>query len=146
MTRRIVPALLLAFAALYLWQATHIPLDPWSAQEAINARTLPIIYGTILLGLSVIALWRGLGVVSATKIQRLRGLGVMVVLILGYGVLIPLAGIWPATACFVAAGLVAEGERRLPVLIATPLLIALAGWLLIELLLGVYLDPGSWWS
>jgi|TARA_B100001765_G_C19394415_1_gene289359 hypothetical protein len=38
------------------------------------------------------------------------------------------------------------GEKRWYIFILAPLLASLGGWLLIEVLLGVYVEPGAFWS
>ena len=38
------------------------------------------------------------------------------------------------------------GEKRWHIFILAPLLASLGGWLLIEIILGVYVEPGTFWS
>ena len=146
MTARLVPALLIVFAAVYLWQTSLIPLDPWSAEEAITARTLPYVYGIVLLVLASIRL------VAASKTDgeflpgSLRRLALIGGFVIVYGLAIPRIGIWPATALFTASCLWVEGERRLPVVTGVPIGLALLGYLLIEQLPNVYLPPGIWFE
>jgi hypothetical protein len=51
-----VAAALLSFGITYLVLANQIILDPWSALDAVNSRTLPQIYG-LMLCLAVLVLW-----------------------------------------------------------------------------------------
>ncbi len=56
MSFHLVAGALFALALTYLWLAAEIVLDPWSALDAVNSRTLPQIYGLMLCG-AVGALW-----------------------------------------------------------------------------------------
>lgn len=48
---------LLGLAIGYLITAWQIPMDPWTAQELVNARTLPLLYGAALI-LALLLSWR----------------------------------------------------------------------------------------
>ena len=154
-----------AVAVAYLWQAWSIPLDPWSAEEAINARTLPFVYGFVLLALSV-ALATSPGpqpsqspapapsapsaTASDTRKDSIRARWVTLtahcLAIAAFGVLIHFAGLWLATAALLAAALLIAGERRPTVLVVAPLATAVIAWLLIAVMLNVYIAPGEWFS
>ena len=144
MTRRLVPLCLLLVASGYLWAAMRIELDPWSADELVNARALPIVCGTLLALFAAGMLLRGL--TPGETSRRYAPLVMMSVCIVAFAAIIPNAGLWPALALFLAASLALLGERRPLVLTIAPIATALAGWLLIEVALGVYIHPGSWWS
>lgn len=147
---RLAPVCLSAVAVAYIWQTVAIPLDPWSAAEAINARTLPLVYGVVLLAISL-----GLAVrppstasdaVPPTSSGRWRALALHSSAIIGFGVLIPWAGLWLSLAALLVAGLLVAGERRLLVLALAPFVTAGVAWMLIVVLLDVYIDPGRWFS
>ena len=146
---RLAPVCLAALAVAYIWQTYAIPLDPWSAAEAISARTLPLVYGVVLLAISL-----GLAVrppstraeVVPTSAARWRVLGLHSAAIIGFGVLIPWAGLWLSLGALLAASLFIAGERRPLVLGLAPVATAGMAWLLIAVLLGVYIDPGRWFS
>ncbi|MDE0659491.1 MAG: tripartite tricarboxylate transporter TctB family protein [Gammaproteobacteria bacterium] len=146
---RLAPLCLAAFAVTYLWHTFTIPLDPFSAAEAINARTLPLIFGVALLAVSL-----GLAARPSTPeaeaaeipLQRWRVLAWHAVAIIGFGVLIPWAGLWISLAALLVAGLLIAGERRAWILAGAPLVTAGLAWLLIGVVLGVYIDPGRWFS
>ena len=144
MTARLVPALLIVFAAIYLWQTSLIPLDPWSADEAITARTLPYAYGVVLLALAFIRLVTAARVEGGLLHGSLARLAWVAALIVVYGLLIPRIGIWPATALFTGGCLTIEGEHRPTVVAGVPIGLVLLGYALIEGLLDVYLPPGIW--
>ena len=146
---RLAPICLAAFAVAYLWQTFAIPLDPWSAAEAINARTLPLIYGVVLLAISLGLAARPLTPdAEATRIPfgRWRVLALHALAITGFGVLIPWAGLWTSLAALLVAGLLIAGERRPWVLVLAPVATAGLAWLLITVVLDVYIDPGRWFS
>ncbi len=144
MTRRLVPLALLAVACVYLWAATQVPLDPWSEDGIADARTLPFACGTLLTLLALGMAIRGVPVEAGGG--RLLPLGGMLACVLAFIVVLPFAGLWPSLALFLIAALAALGERRPAVLLGASLGTALLGWALVEILLGVYLHPGSWWA
>ena len=146
---RLLPTCLAAVAVGYLWHAYTIPLDSWSQAEAINARTLPLIYGAVLLVISLALLARppsadptAVGVAPA----RWRDLAFHAAAIIGFGMLIPWAGLWISSAVLLVASLFIAGERRPPVLLLAPVGTAALAWLLIAVVLNVYIDPGRWFS
>ena len=144
--RRLVPLAMAAFAVVYLVAAWNIPLDPWSAAETVNARALPLVYGVGLLAVSI-----ALMLVAPPRQDARRGarwfvLGAHCVVIAAFGLLIPYAGLWTATALLLLAGLLIAGERRLAVLVIAPLGTAAVAWFLIAVVLGIYVDPGVWFD
>ena len=154
MTRRIAPLAFLAVAIAYGLLASRIELDPWSAAETFNARTLPFLYAVLLGLLCLPLLVRGVSVQGEPGDDRERGrdwrgwrtAGLIAIAVVGFGLLIPRVGLWPSTFLLLAASLLAAGERRWPVILGAPAGLALVGWLLVEELLGVYLDPGIWFD
>lgn len=156
--RRALPALALAaFAVAYLWQALSIPLDPWSAAEAVNARTLPTVYAVTLLLVCMALLLRtrshdveaSSGERSAegqASGRRWLTLAAHCAAIVAFGALVPLAGLWIAVALLLLGCLLIAGERRIWVLAAAPVGTALAAWLLVAVVLDVYIAPGRWLS
>lgn len=147
--RRLTPLGLAAIAVGYLWQTFTIPLDPWSTADPINARTLPLIYGVTLLAVAVGLALRPppIDVASApTTRARWRELALHAASIIGFGVMIPWAGLWISLAALLVAGLLIAGERRPSVLAIAPLGIAGLAWLVIVVALDVYIDPGRWFS
>ena len=144
MTRRLVPLAILGVAVAYLWAATRVPLDPWSADEAVNARTFPLACGVLLALLAAGLTLRG--VALAPGPARYGPIAAIVACILAFIVAIPFTGLWPALGLFLCAALAALGERRLPVLLGASVGTPALGWALVEVLLGVYIHPGSLWG
>ena len=162
-----MPLVIAAVAVAYLWQAWSIPLDPWSAEEAINARTLPFVYGFVLLALSVVLAVSPSPPPTPTPTPtpiptppstttpdtpkdsdrpRSVTLAAHCLAIVAFGVLIHFAGLWIATAALLAAALLIAGERRPIVLVVAPLATAAIAWSLIAVVLNVYIGPGVWFS
>ena len=144
MTRRLVPRAILAIAVAYLWAATRVPLDPWSADEAVNARTFPLACGALLALFAAGLSLRGVPLTAGPG--RYGPLAAIVGCILAFIVAIPYIGLWPALGLFLCAALAVLGERRLPVLLGASLGTPALGWALVEALLGVYIHPGSLWG
>ncbi|MDE0349833.1 MAG: tripartite tricarboxylate transporter TctB family protein [Gammaproteobacteria bacterium] len=144
MTRRLVPLAILGVAAAYLWAATRVPLDPWSAGEAVNARTLPLACGALLALFAAGMSLRGVPFMAGPG--RYGPLAAIVACIVAFIAAIPFAGLWPALGLFLCAALAVLGERRLTVLLGASIATPALGWVLVEVLLGVYIHPGSLWS
>ena len=144
MKGRVLPLVLLAIGAVYLAFAYRITLDPWASAELVNSRTLPIAYGAILILLSAILLVRRVQV----NVPR-KNLGPFILIsvsIICFGLLLPWVGVWPALTLLLVSCLLIMEERRWHIVILTPLLTSLGGWLLIEILLGIYVEPGLIWT
>ena len=144
--QRLVPLGMAAFAVVYLVAAWNIALDPWSAAETVNARALPIVYGIGLLAVSIALLAVAPPPRNAREGARWTTLGAHCVAITAFGLLIPYAGLWLATALLLLAGLLIAGERRLVVLTVAPLATAATAWFLIAVVLDIYVDPGVWFD
>ncbi|MEZ5560450.1 MAG: tripartite tricarboxylate transporter TctB family protein [Pseudomonadales bacterium] len=141
---RALVLLLLAVTVGYLMLARNIELDPWSAEELVTSRTLPTLYGALLsLVLLALLITRHPGNLAARQIART---GWMLLMLVAFVALVPLAGIWPASAALLLGALLLLGERRPAVLLGLPSGIALVGWLLVEQLLGIYVPGAGLWS
>jgi putative tricarboxylic transport membrane protein len=129
----------------YLWGAWQIPLDPWAAEETINSRTLPILYGVSLCALvglvAVGAHAERLATVMPPGLRRLGGLlGAMVL----FAVLVPRIGVWLAIPALLTPAMWTMGERRYWALTLLPLVTAAFAWLVVARGLGLYVPRGSW--
>ena len=138
---RIASLALLVAGGGVLLLAWQIPLDPWLADELINARTFPMIGAGIMLGGSVL-LWFGPAPDGEAVTSITRPVGLIAACLVG-AALVELTGIWMVSALLVGAGAAWLGERRPWLLFAAPIAIALGLWLLVEVVLGVDLPaPG----
>ena len=140
-----VAAALLSFGITYLVLANQIILDPWSALDAVNSRTLPQIYG-LMLCLAVLVLWmqrrhptsqgdRASGTPAAQPSLRLRPLLLLSTLILGFIVALNWLNLWVAVGGLVLGLLWVMQERRWSILIGASLALPIGGFLLVERLL-----------
>jgi putative tricarboxylic transport membrane protein len=131
--------------------AREIPLDLWSLEEPINARTLPYllaITGTILaLALSVLSFLPGNAKVQAEKIPSTQNsdwisLCLMLVLMAAFAISIELMGFILSSILLLMFGFVLLGSRspRKILLIAIPLVLLI--WLILDAL-GIYLAKGT---
>lgn len=139
MTERWLTAAFVVVAISYLVAAAAIPLDPWAAEEVINTRTLPTIYGGVL---AVLAL-SGLG--ARERLERLARPGVaagLVVILLVFAIAVVALGIWLAIPVALAPAMMLLGERRAWVLVLVPLLTAIVAWVLVVRLLGIHVPSG----
>ncbi len=141
MAQRLLLVALLALAIGYVLTALNIPMDPWTAAETVNTRTLPVIYGA-LLSLVCIALLPGRAAQPATAFQGARWarLGGVVALIVGFLTLIQLVPFWVALGTLLAALAFWLGERSVVRLLLLSSSVPLAGWLGIEQLLDLRLS------
>ncbi len=130
--------LLLAGLA-YTWLAQQIPMDPWTAEELINARTMPTVYGALLSLTLLILLLRSIPPVAAVPAGRLvRGAGVAV-LVVAFAALLGPLNLWMGLGLLLLATGWWLGERRWLPLLSLAISVPLLGFLGIELGLGVYL-------
>lgn len=138
MKARLLPGMLLCLALAYTLAALEIPMDPWTAAETINTRTLPIGYGSLL---AATCLWLLLKPVApaptaAARWPRLLGALLLIVATL---VLLELMRFWLALGALLALLSLWLGERRLLPIALLSLTVPLVGWLGVEVLLGLRL-------
>ena len=131
---------LLAVSVLYTLAARQIPMDPWTAEEAINAQTLPTFYGMLLGCALLLALWRtrpepGTEIPPGRQL-RLAGIAVLV---LCFTALLGWLNLWLALAGLLLGAAWWLGERRWLPMLALATAVPLLGFLGIEVGLGVYL-------
>ena len=135
MTFRLLLVALFGFGAGYLLLVAQIELDPWSASDRINSRTLPQIYG-VLLCLTVLGLAIGrrnhqvaTSGISQRGRTRLLGLSALICIFI---VSLLWFNLWVALAGLLFGALWVMGERRWSVIWALCLGIPLVGFVLIE--------------
>jgi hypothetical protein len=135
---RILILTLLAATVVYLVSAWRIPMDPWTAQELVNARTMPLVYGSILLITLLLALMRNPHVEATDSGLLLRMAGVIAA-VLVFLLMLPVVNLWFAMSGLLVALALWLGERRLLPVLAMSSLVPLLGWLGIEVILGLHL-------
>jgi hypothetical protein len=135
---RLLKLFLLALGAGYLLTAWYIPMDPWTAEELVNARTMPLIYGSLLVFTVLVSWQRTTAAVAPEAGGVLRMLGV-VVLTLAFLLALQFLNLWFGLAALLAASAFWLGERRLLPIVALAGSVPLIGWMGIELLLNLHL-------
>ena len=135
MNFRLLLVVLFGIGAAYLVLVAQIELDPWSAGDTINSRTLPQIYG-VMLCLAVLAMALGTqnpqGPASGPAKRKVKRLAWLSALICAFIVSLLWLNLWIALACLLAGALWEMGEKRWSVICALSLGIPLAGFVLIE--------------
>jgi len=144
MGQRLLLISLLGVGVAYTVLARRIPMDAWTAEETINAQTLPTLYGILLTLVLLVALLRlpgSTGADNRTAIIPGRGLRLcgLVGLVLVFIVLTGWLNLWLALGALLFAAAWWLGERRWLPMLALAVSVPLAGYLGIELGLGVYL-------
>ena len=141
-----IAAALLSFGLAYLKLTSEIELDPWSALDAVNSRTLPQLYG-LMLCLAVIALWiqrwrkstsqRDPETVKPSPLSsfQIKPLLMLTGLIGSFVFALLWLNLWVATAGLLFALLWVMQERRWQVLAGLSLGLPITGFVLVERLL-----------
>jgi hypothetical protein len=138
---RLLMLALLAATLAYLALARQIPLDPWSAQELVNSRTLPTVYGSLLALTLVLLLLRAAPRVRFPQ-HTGQAAGLLAASVAFVG-LLPVIGVWVALGLLLVGAFLIMGERRPGPVVALGVGIPAFGWLAVEKLLGIYV-PGPW--
>jgi len=132
---RLLLVVLFGIGAAYLVLVAQIELDPWSAGDTINSRTLPQIYG-VMLCLAVLAMALGTqnpqGPASGTAKRKVNRLAWLSALICAFIVSLLWLNLWIALAGLLLGALWTMGEKRWSVICALCLGIPLVGFVLIE--------------
>ena len=135
MSVRLLQLTLFAIGAAYLTLVGQIELDPWSAEDTINSRTLPQIYG-VLLCLAVLGLALGQrdrpGETSHPSLPKVKRLFWLSALICVFILSLVWLNLWVALGGLLFGTLWTMGEKRLPVIVALCLAIPLIGFVLVE--------------
>ena len=135
MSFRLLLVVLFGIGAAYLVLVAQIELDPWSAGDTINSRTLPQIYG-VMLCLAVLAMALGTqnpqGPASGPAKRKVKRLAWLSALICAFIVSLLWLNLWIALAGLLLAALWTMGEKRWFVICALSLGMPLAGFVLIE--------------
>ena len=135
MSFRLLLVVLFGIGAAYLVLVAQIELDPWSAGDTINSRTLPQIYG-VMLCLAVLAMALGTqnpqGPASGPAKRKVKRLAWLSAPICAFIVSLLWLNLWIALAGLLLGALWTMGEKRWSVICALSLGIPLAGFVLIE--------------
>ena len=135
---RLLLGTLFLFGALYLFFAVQIQLDPWSAADSVNSRTLPMLYGSALC-LAVLALAvtkRPAETGSHREFRFIKGPLLQLTLLIACFIFsLRCLNLWVALAGLLLCALWAMGERRWWIISAVTLGTPIGGFLLVEIVL-----------
>ena len=137
--------LFLSLSLAYGWEASRIPLFITAGAD-ISARTLPL--GLAAAGVFCSLLFLILPDAEEDDfVARLKGLdwssaGLLFLLMFIYALVFNYLGFFLASFLFLNAGFFILGERRIFVMLAVSITLIVVFWLLLNYLLGVYIDPG----
>lgn len=126
----------------YTMLARLIPMDPWTAEELVNAQTLPTVYGAVLSIVLLVLLVRGQTPATAVQGMQLIRAGGLCAIVVGFILALGWMSLWVALGVLLFTASAWLGERRWLPMSALAIGVPLAGFIAIELALGVYL-PSS---
>jgi len=135
---QLLKLLILALGAGYLFTAWHIPMDPWTAEELVNARTLPLIYGGLLV-FAVLLSWTRKTPSPAAEVGPLLRMSGVVILTMGFLISLQFFNLWLGLTALLTTLALWLGERRVVPIAALAITVPLIGWVGVELLLNLHL-------
>ncbi len=140
----------LAVSIAYGLYAFKIPLTFLSAEEVINARTMP--FALSILGAAISFLIIVLPPAKENEKDHIQPIfsgldwpraAVFVVIMTAYAVAMTWLGFIIASILFLAAGFYMLGERRIKILLLASIPLVIGIWLLMSKILGMYIAPGE---
>ena len=142
--------ILLTFSIAYGLLAFKVPLTFLGQREAFNARTMPFALGIIgaLLSFSILVLPSGKSDEGETVKDVFKGLdwvrvGLLVGIMIFYGVTLMFLGFVISSIIFLLGGFYILGERRIWLLLLGSVPLVLFIWFLMSRILGMYIAPGE---
>jgi Flp pilus assembly protein TadB len=114
-------------------------MDAWTAEELINAQTLPTAYGILFILTLFVLLFREAPSAAGPSAGRLLRLAGIAGLVLAFVIVLSWLNLWVALAILLVASAWWLGERRWLPMLSLALSVPLIGYLGIEVGLGVYL-------
>jgi putative tricarboxylic transport membrane protein len=143
----------LALSLFYGSMIFKIPLNVMAETAFLTARTVPItiaVFGIIISLLILILPSRdtdGKGdIVKTFRGFEWKRAGLLLVLMILYGLLIKVAGFIASTILFLIAGFRILGEKRIKILLVASIPFVIVFWFLLNKILGIYLEPGILFS
>ncbi len=140
----------LVLSLFYGLMTFNIPLHAMAKKAFFTARTVPITLAVcgIIISLLLLILPSPDADGRNSTIQAFRGFnwkraGLLLVLMILYGLIIKLAGFIISTILFLVVGFRILGERRIKILLLASIPFVIVFWFLLNKILGVYLEPGS---
>jgi putative tricarboxylic transport membrane protein len=140
----------LVLSLFYGLMTFNIPLNVMAEKAFFTARTVPVtlaVFG-IIISLLLLILPSPDADGRNSIMKTFRGFnwkraGLLLVLMILYGLIIKLAGFIISTILFLIVGFRILGERRVKILLLASIPFVIVFWFLLNKILGVYLEPGS---
>ncbi len=150
MSRDKVGALFFLVLSLFYGLMTfNIPLNMMAKKAFFTARTVPITVAVcgIIISLLLLILPSADADGRNSIIKTFSGFnwkraGLLLLLMIFYGLIIKLAGFIISTILFLIVGFRILGERRVKILLLASIPFVVVFWFLLNRILGVYLEPG----
>lgn len=136
---RLLLIVLLVAGVFYTIASRRIPMDVWTAEELINAQTLPTVYGVLLSLTVLILLFRTPPAAAGVPTGRFLRLAGIAGGVLAFVAAIGWLNLWLGLGILLIATAWWLGERRWLPMLSLALSVPLLGYLGIEIGLGVYL-------
>ena len=140
----------LMFSIAYGLLATQIPLTLLAERESFNARTMPYALGIIGTALSFLMLvlppvktGEQAGVKAAFRGLDWPRVGLLVSMMIFYGLTLRLLGFVISSIIFLVSGFTILGERRIWLIFVGSVPLVLFIWYLMSHILGMYIAPGE---
>jgi putative tricarboxylic transport membrane protein len=143
----------LVLSLFYGLMAFRIPLNVMAETAVLTARTVPItiaVFGTVISLLILILPARDTegrhDIIKTFRGFEWKRAGLLLVLMILYGLIIKVVGFIVSTILFLIAGFRILGEKRVKILLVASIPFVIAFWFLLSRILGIYLEPGSLFS
>ena len=147
---RIGALFFLVLSLFYGLMTFKIPLNVMAKTASFTARTVPITLAVcgIIISLLILILPSPDADGRNTIIKTFRGFkwkraGLLLVLMIFYGLIIKLAGFIISTILFLIVGFRILGEKRVKILLLASIPFVVVYWFLLNKILVIYLEPGS---
>ena len=130
MFSKITPIFLTVFAIFYLNETTNIPIDQWSEADLMNSRSLPYLYGALLLFCLFLSLkQKNQEAQLSFRSKKLALILISLILFLGS---LPYLSFWLSLSLLLAANMFILGQRKPIAILTTAVFIPTTCWLIIE--------------
>lgn len=141
----------LAFSLAYAYSATLIPSLPGEELEPLTPRTFPYALSVFGIVFSLLLILRANIAHEKQSLSLWRSYdwkltASLLLLMVAYGLLLPMLGFLIATLLFLLTGYFLMGERRPKVLLLASVPLVVIFWFLLSKVLGVFLETGSLWQ
>ncbi|PIE45402.1 MAG: hypothetical protein CSA45_03435 [Gammaproteobacteria bacterium] len=142
---RLVALLMVAFFVAYIYLSYHFDLLPFERRASFRPDSMPKGIGILGLILSIIVLFTANGHPNQDnqgwRTYDYKSYAGIIISMMLYAAFLKPAGFVVATTAFIIVSAIILGERKYTKLFIIALIGALAIWLVVDRLLGIYLYP-----